>query len=470
MTTFIEIVKLQLLKSFRRRGFKGVIRFLIPELLAGVLVSVAVNNNLSGQGSGFIFQVIFSTSLYILITESRKVFLIESDTEGFYFSPPTLQYHVAVFMSFVVISILVTAAVAAVPFFLSGSNTLFYIIVSGWLSSLNVFFVILIFVGFAGKNYVKFFLILFQIFSGIALLAVLESVGRRGYFFMNVQYIPVMLIALSFLFSCFVFSSTTEKISDGLSTRRRHNFRGLDKFPLWARRVLLLNRDNEFAGFLFMVANFSRDHTLRLTLITLTAMPYVAALYSLLSSGGIHGIDSMIKPMISVIAVGIFSYYFLSESITVSSYSEGRWFFRAMPSFNAQAFINGCRKASVVFVHIPATLLVFTAALSVCPFAYALLFVLSYHSFTYTALAWYFAFTKNFPLSISFKTLGASSISNLFFAFGYSFISIWALLMFGIGIKELILLDFSILALFAIIKLILPFVLNRQRIAEQLID
>src|SRR5579885_3570700 len=104
-----------MLQSFGRRGFKALIQFLIPELLAGIIVAIAINSNTAGLRSGFMFEVVFSTSLFILFAESKRVFLIESDTEDFYFSPPTLQYHIAIFISFVVISILVTVAIAAAP-------------------------------------------------------------------------------------------------------------------------------------------------------------------------------------------------------------------------------------------------------------------------------------------------------------------------------------------------------------------
>jgi len=161
-----------MLQSFKRRGLKALVQFLMPELLAGVIVAIAIRSNLSGLRSGFMFQVVFSTSLFILFAESRRVFVVESDTENFYYSPPTLQYHIAIFISFVVISILVAAAIAAAPVFLLFNsphdfNILISAVVVGWLNSLNLFFILLILVRYIGRNHIKSSLIMLQIFSGI---------------------------------------------------------------------------------------------------------------------------------------------------------------------------------------------------------------------------------------------------------------------------------------------------------------
>jgi|GEM_PF-4499330 len=464
-----------MLQSFKRRGLKALVQFLMPELLAGVIVAIAIRSNLSGLRSGFMFQVVFSTSLFILFAESRRVFVVESDTENFYYSPPTLQYHIAIFISFVVISILVAAAIAAAPVFLLFNsphdfNILISAVVVGWLNSLNLFFILLILVRYIGRNHIKSSLIMLQIFSGIALLAVMESAGKREYFFMSTRYIPLMIIIFLFLFAFFVLSSTAEEISKGLSATMKLAIYGLDALLQWIGRPFFLRDDYKYAGFLFMAANFWRDQILRLTVIGVIAMPYAAVVYSLLSIRNTQQIASMMRPLTSIIAVGVFSYYFLAQSITVSSNSEGKWLFQTVPLLNERAFINGCRKATVFFVHLPATLLIFTAALSKYPIAYAFLFVLSYHIFTYAALTWYFIFLKNFPLSVSFRTLGATSIPNLLFAFAYSFLSIWALLVLGHGTKELILLDLFVFAFTAMIESISSTVLNHRKITGLFIN
>lgn len=472
MNLFLEIVKLQMLQSLRRRGFKGLVQFLMPELLAGIIVAFALKSDLSGLRNGFMFEVVFSTTLFVLLTESRKIFLVESDTEGFYFSPPTFQYHVAILISLVIISILVTIAIAIAPI-LSKFNSPFILkimvnsVVLAWLNSLNLFLALLILTAVTGRNYVRPFLLTLQLLSGIALLVVIESAGRKGQLFMNVSYTPVTIAILLFLFVYFVFSSTIEKISDGLSTKKIHNSYVIDRVASLIKRTFFLRKGDEFSGFLFMSANFLRDQVLRLTVVGVIAMPYVATLYSLVFNQGVFvNFASMIKPMISVIAVGIFSYYFLSQSIAVSSNSEGKWLFQIIPSLDAHAFISGCRKSSVLFIHLPITLLIFIAALGVYPPDYAFLFVLTFHSFAYTSLSWFYTFQRNFPLSVPFKTMGASSITNLLFAFAYSFFVILTLLEYVHRATELLVLDVSMIVIVAIMNLILPLVLKRQRLLD----
>ena len=430
MKTFLSLLTLRLKQTIGGEGPGGLMKFLSPNILVGVFLGVS-----SFSAERFAVQraaiVATAVGLFTLIVESRKLFYSSGDVERFYFVQPNLLYRLTSVSAVLIVGLLVTSSVG-VPFLLFSSLSRFpgWIgikdLLEGWIVACAAYLILISLLSLLPGKVVNLALTVLQIFFALSLVAMFQlSAGLTSdlHTFAGVE-LPIAVLALISAFVLIV--PVPERITDSLRRESSTGRYDLMNFGEWYKRLTVVRGNEEEAGFVFFLSNLFRNSSFRLSTIAVAATPIMVAIYWSIRSARFvlaapgYTKAEMVAPLASLVVSGIIVHYFLSQNLLASRDTDASWFIRTASPFNTGRFVMGVRKALILTLQLPVTLLIFFALILKDSLAGSLLAALSFCSLTQFSVSWFSIMQRRLPFSQPFARVGRVETVNVIFLFAYS--------------------------------------------------
>ena len=173
------LLNLRLKQTVRGEGFRGVLKFLAPDLLVGFFLA------LTAEGvSGLLFvdrvaSVAFGVALFTLIAETRKFFFNGGDIERLYFVQPTLAFRLSSASAIFLVDLMVTFSIFLPVILFSGAGllnplTMAQAFLSASCLSVSLYLLIVFLVSFLSEKMLNPALTGIQLLTALVLLALFQ--------------------------------------------------------------------------------------------------------------------------------------------------------------------------------------------------------------------------------------------------------------------------------------------------------
>lgn len=459
-----SLIKFKIKQTISGEKSRGLLKFLAPDILIGVFLAVSSESTRPESFPARVALVAVGVALFTSLAETRRFFYSGGDMERFYFVRATAASRIAsvsgmLFLNFMISAAVFVPVLVLSPFAASPAVMTAYLLITVCAAA-SVYFVLLFLVVVFPARAANRLLTVLQVVMALALLAAFQlSSGVE--FSADISSIPYAILglfaAISFVFVRFPVSET---LADKLG--REDPGVGVDLVRLTEnlRAPLMIRSDEEKAGFMFVASNLLRSSQFRLSTIGVAGTPVMVAVYwtmqrtrfmSFMDHGLFFGPQS-VAPAASLVISGIVVWYFLSQNVISSRDSEAAWVFRAQGEFNTGRFVLGVRKGLLISVHVPVTLLIFLVSLFVNPPLAAFATAATYYFLVHVAASWFSALQKRLPFSAPFTPLGVTETINLFFMFGYSFLSVMAFFFIYGNVQRLLMVNILAFILIGVLE------------------
>jgi hypothetical protein len=433
--SIISLARFRIKQSIAGERPRGLIRFLAPDILVGFFLAVSSQRLSADSFPLRVTIVCVGVALFTLLAETRKFFTSGGDLESFYFVQPTASSRLAIGSAVTFLAVAASASIFLPATLASPAGRaypgqmLVWFLISVFIS-VSLYFLILLPVASLPPRAANRTLTLLQVAMALILLAAFQlsarldvTVGFSG----RLPAAAALFLGSFLLFTVFPFS---ERLISKLSDTGSESLANL--LPLVERlKGFTLSRSHEEeAGFLFFLANLFRNSAFRLSTVGVAGTPVMVAVYWSMQHVRFMRFDmfpgmltaNFVAPVASLTVSGVLVYYFLYQNILTSRDYEAKWQFETSGVFDIGKFVLGVRKALLLSVHVPMTILVFSVLIIGNSFIGALATTVTFYLFGHVAVSWFSVMQKRFPFSVPFTRLGVTETVNLFFMLSFSFL------------------------------------------------
>ncbi len=433
--SIVSLARFRIKQSIAGERPRGLIKFLAPDILVGFFLAISSQEMNSESFPLRVTIVCVGVALFTLLAETRKFFFSGGDMESFYFVQPTGASRLASASAVAFLDVAVSASIF-LPAALASSagrsypgQMLIWFLISVFLS-VSLYFLILFPVASLPRKAANRTLTLLQIAMALLLLAAFQLSARLDVpaNFSGLLPAAAAIFLVSFLlFTAFPFP---ERLISKLSDTGSESPANLLPLVERLKRPTLSRSREEEAGFLFFLANLFRNSTFRLSTVGVAGTPVMVAVYWSMQHVRFIRFDvfpgmltaNFVAPIASLTVSGVLVYYFLYQNILSSRDYEAKWQFEACGDFDIGKFVLGLRKALLLSVHLPMTILIFSVLIVGNSFVVALATTITFYLFGHVAVSWFSVMQKRFPFSVPFTRLGAAETINLLFMLSFSFL------------------------------------------------
>jgi hypothetical protein len=473
--SIISLAGLKIKQTVGGEGTRGLAKFLAPDMLVGFFLAISTSGARDASLPFRVGIVSAGVVIFTLLAESRKFFFSGGDLEEFYFVRATAMSRAASALGLLVLDLAVAASIFAPVLILSPVGRAYPADLIAWyivsvFFSVSFCFILLFLVALLPARAANRVLTLLQVAMALCLLAAFQLSARLEVSVDLGRFLGVSTALFTVTFFLFGLFSFSEKLVSKL------NQNGYDSQSDLLRAVgrleipAFIRSNEERAGFLFFFANLFRNPQFRLSTVGVAGTPVMVAVYwsmqgtGLMRFGFMPGFRTadMVAPIASLTVSGVIVYYFLSQNILSSRDHEAAWQFQTCGGFNVGRFVLGVRKALLLTVHVPVTILVFAVLAIGNPLGVSLLTALTFYLLGHVAISWFSVMQRRFPFSVPFTQLGATETVNLLFMLGFSFLAT-VLLFFAYGnIGHLLMLNLFAFILVGVLEYFSTAIANKR--------
>ncbi|MCL5267386.1 MAG: hypothetical protein M1469_04690 [Bacteroidetes bacterium] len=470
-----ELLKLRLKQTIRGEGFRGVLKFLAPDLLVGFFLALTAEGFSGGLFPGRVATVAFGVTLFTLIAETRKLFYNGGDIESFYFVQPTFAFRFSSASAIFLLDLMVSFSIFLPVILFSGVAQLYpgrmmlAFLTSSCLSA-SFYFLIMLIVSSLSKKILNPALTGIQLMMALTLLALFQLSAGLDIQFGSLGLLLASLAILLAMTFVFVVYPLAERLSYKLNWNNSSSHFDLVYILDRVKKLVLIRSPEENAGFMLFLSNILRNPSFRLSTIGIAATPVMVAVYWSMQSArfmtfhifpGFVSSD-LVAPLASLVVSAVLVHYFLSQNILSSVDHEAKWLIQTSGDFNAGKFVLGVRKSMLLTVHIPMTVLVFFVLVFENPPVIAVVSAVTFYLLSHVAASWFSVMQKTLPFSLPFTRLGAIEAVNLVFMLAYSLL-VSVALFFSFGrLEKLLTVNLLAFILIGVLEISSTKIVNRR--------
>ncbi len=445
MQILLPLLNLRLKQTIRGEGFRGLLKFLAPDFLVGFFLALTAEGFQDGSFPGRVAIVSFGVALFTLVAETRRLFFNGGDVEGFYFVQPGYIFRMSSAMAIVLLGIMVSMSIFLPVIVFSGIGIVVFqklaiAFAASSCASVSTYLIILFLMSALSDKFANVALTVTQLIMALVLLALFQlSAGFRMGFGSAGSALSqgLILAVLLFLYGLYPFA---ERLSSRFSWNYAASRFDLVRIAGKVKDFLLIRSGEEEAGFMLFVSNLMRSSSFRLSAIGIAAMPVMVAVYW--SMQGVHFMmfdvvegffsSNLVAPFVSLVVSAVLVHYFLSQNVLSSVDYEASWLVRTSGEFDCGRFVLGVRKAMLVTIHVPMTLVVFFVLIFGNSLLVAALCAVTFYLLSHVAASWFSVMQRKLPFSLPYTRIGAIETVNLSFMLIYSMlVSVALFVSFG---------------------------------------
>ncbi len=412
---------------------RGLFKFLLPDFLVGIFVAVS-SDGMGAEEFAFRLAVVsMGVAFFTSLAETRKFFFSAGDMERFYFVRPTAASRFSSVAGITLLNLLVILSVFLPSVLLITMGGVVPASILAWsfvslCASASSFFIFAWILSILPGRSADRILAISQLLMAFALLALFQLSQHIASPYALSVALPVSVGVLVLTSALFFLFPVSENLTEGLREQATVRFNSSSGLAAVLRRRRLINSGEEEAGFTFLMANLLRNTSFRLATIGIAGTPVVVAVYWTMQharflmpglGGGLVS-PELSAPISSLVVSGVVVYYFVSQNTLSARDYEAAWQFNIQTGFDRGRFVLGVRKALLLSVHVPLTLILFLVLLSGNSFQISLLTALTFYFLSHVAATWFSVMQKRFPFSMPFTQFGAIETVNLIFLLAFS--------------------------------------------------
>ncbi len=442
------LLNLRLKQTVRGEGFRGLLKFLAPDLLVGFFLALTAEGVSILLFADRVASVAFGVALFTLIAETRKLFFNGGDMERFYFVQPTLAFRLSSASAIFLLDLMVTFSVFLPVILFSGAGLLNPLIMAqAFLSasclSVSLYVLIVFLVSFLSEKMLNPALTGIQLLTALVLLALFQLSTGLDIRLSSGGVLYASLVTLLAMSLVFVSYPAGEELSKKLNRNRSGSRFDLLRILDRVRTFAMIRSSEEKAGFMLFLSSITRNPSFRLSTIGIAATPVMVAVYWSMQGARIMTFrlfpgfvnSDLVAPMASLVVSAVLVHYFLSQNVLSSVDHEAKWLVETAGNVNAGRFVLGVRKSMLLAVHLPMTAFVYFVLIFENPPLNAAVAAVTFYLLSHVAASWFSVMQKHLPFSLPFTRLGAIEAVNLVFMLAYSLL-VSVALFFSFGQPE----------------------------------